>query len=113
MKIERRHIKPNTILYLSRPFENVQKIVVATAPRKDKYAGVPFTYVLGEGPRLHLKTACLGDLGVTGYAYDDRPCQIHATREEAVAAHQASKDWLRKPKALTSDIRRAGRRYGH
>ena len=111
MKIERRHIKPNTILYLSRPFEKVQEIVVATAPKKDKYAGVPFTYVLREGS--HLISACLGDIGVTGYAYDDRPCQIHATREEANAAHQASKDWLRKPKTLTSDIRRAGKKYGH
>lgn len=35
----------------------------------------------------------LADLGVPGYAYDDRPCQVHSTREAAEKAAQEHYDW--------------------
>lgn len=38
----------------------------------------------------------LSDMGHPEHAYDDRPQQIWATREEAEANHQAAKDWWNK-----------------
>lgn len=35
----------------------------------------------------------LADLGVLGYAYDDRPCQVHSTREAAEKSAVEHYDW--------------------
>lgn len=114
--MKRHEIKKGAVMYLSTlASEKVQRITIVTEPHKDRYIGVVFNFYSDDDP-THLRAMTLGDLGVEGFAYDDRPCQLAASEAGAIASHKDAMAWLsnlRNKTKHTSEIRRAGRRYGH
>ena len=50
---------------------------------------------------LRVMSIFLGDLGAPGHAYDDRPCVVFATREEAEDNYATYTNWLNRYRVQT------------
>lgn len=78
-------IKP-TVVFILQMGEILEEVITSITIKSEHTNDVYFSTVNDR----HF----LGDLGVPGYAYDDRPCLLHFTREEAEAALPAYNKWF-------------------
>lgn len=64
----------------------VKSVIICSVDLEQHYASVGFDY--------KNNTQCLGDLGIEGYKYDQRPCKLYLTKEAAEQALPVVEEWM-------------------